>query len=500
MTQTKADTNVSQARLFGKNKPLNILLIKPHSHLVVARRLQDFLHLEPLELEIVAGGLPKEDRAVIEDIALEKDPVAFFEKRVRELQPDIIGFTAYSNQSAIVKDLAKRAKAIVPGVLTVAGGIHATIIPGDYAGSDMDLVVRGEGGTAFAGIVRRFKQGEALTSGDAVLEVLDPAFAQKATAKPPLFPAVEEIPRPRRDLVNRKRYFSVWTSPDGNNRLETMYPNIATIRTSTGCAFSCAFCVVHHMMSGKYLQRSPEDVVDEISKIQEDYIYFVDDETFLNPARLTEIANLLKARGIKKKYVSWARADTIVRHPELFKLWKEVGLHIVYVGLEAMDEARLKDYKKRTTVETNKKAVQILKETGILLHGSLMVDPGFSVEDFRRLEKVIIELIPAEVSFTVFSPSPGTELFYKHKDDFICDPYLYYDCMHTVLPTKMDMRKFYAHFSRLYSIGWRYNPLRLNKTKVPFREIVRSIANGTKYIIAMRNIYKDYLPKKAGKG
>jgi radical SAM superfamily enzyme YgiQ (UPF0313 family) len=160
-----------------------------------------------------------------------------------------------------------------------------------------------------------------------------------------------------------------------------------------------------------------------------------------------------------------------------------------------MDEERLKDYKKRTSVETNKKAVQILRETGILLHASLMVDPGFQVEDFRRLEKVIIDLIPAEVSFTVFSPSPGTELWHKHKNDFIIDPYLYYDCMHTVLPTKMDRKRFYAHFARLYGIGWRYNPLRLNKVKVPFREVVKSIAMGTRYIFALRNIYKDYLPK-----
>jgi radical SAM superfamily enzyme YgiQ (UPF0313 family) len=496
MGQTTDGNKTSQGKAYGKNKPLTILLIKPHNHLLVAKRLQDFLHLEPLELEIVAGGVPKEDRVLIDDIALEKDPVGFFERRVRELRPDIIGFTAYSTQSAIVKDLARRAKSIVPGVLTVAGGIHATIIPADYAGSDMDLVVRGEGGTAFGALVKRFKKGEALASGDAVLEVKDPGFVEKASAKPPQFPAVEEIPRPRRELVNRKKYFSVWTSPDKDNRLKTMFPNIATIRTSTGCAYSCAFCVVHHMMNGKYLQRSPEDVVDEISKIEEDYIYFVDDETFLNAQRLTDIANLLKERGVKKKYVSWARADTIVKYPELFKLWKEVGLHIVYVGLEAMDEARLKDYKKRTSVDTNKKAVQILREAGILLHASLMVDPGFSVEDFRRLEQVIVDLVPSVVSFTVFSPSPGTELWHKHKNDYIIDPYLYYDCMHTVLPTKMDRKLFYAHFARLYSIGWRHNPLRLNRTKVPFREVLRSIGKGTMYIIAMRNIYKDYLPKR----
>lgn len=477
------------------SRPLTIMLVRPHSHLHVAKRLQSFLHLEPLELEIVAGGIPAEEQISIHDIALEKDPVAFFEQQLRERQPDIVGFTCYSNQAAIVKELAARTKAIVPSCLTIAGGIHPTIIPGDFAGSPLDIIVRGEGGTAFTEIITRFKTGVPVANGAAILAVSDPDFPAQAALKPPQFPPVEEIPRPRRDLVDRAKYFSVWTSPDKNNRLETMYPNIATIRTSTGCAFDCNFCVVHHMMNGKYLQRTPEDVVDEIAGIEEEYIYFVDDETFLNHKRLTRIAELLKERGIRKKYVSWARVDTIVNHPELFRLWKEVGLHIVYVGLEAMDEGRLNDYGKKTTVAMNWQAVKILRDTGILLHASLMVDPGFSVQDFRKLEKVIIDLIPAEVSFTVFSPSPGTELWKKHKDDYIVDPYLYYDCMHTVLPTKLDLKLFYAHFARLYRIGWQHNPLRLNKVKVPFREVIRSMINGTKYIISMRNIYKDYGPK-----
>jgi hypothetical protein len=44
----------------------------------VAKCLQSFLHLEPLELEIVAGGIPKEENISIIDISMEKDPVAFF--------------------------------------------------------------------------------------------------------------------------------------------------------------------------------------------------------------------------------------------------------------------------------------------------------------------------------------------------------------------------------------------------------------------------------------
>jgi len=51
---------------------MRILLIKPHLDLLVARRLQEgFLHLEPLELEIVAGGIPEENEVKILDLSLE---------------------------------------------------------------------------------------------------------------------------------------------------------------------------------------------------------------------------------------------------------------------------------------------------------------------------------------------------------------------------------------------------------------------------------------------
>jgi hypothetical protein len=125
-----------------------------------------------------------------------------------------------------------------------------------------------------------------------------------------------------------------------------------------------------------------------------------------------------------------------------------------------------------------------------------MVDPDFSVQDFKDLEKEIMLVCPAEVTFTVFSPSPGTDLWKQHKDDFIVDPYLYYDCMHTILPTKLPMKLFYAHFAKLSRVALQANPLRVHRVKVPFRELMKIIVLATRYIFAMRNIYKDYLPKK----
>ncbi|HTG00645.1 MAG TPA: radical SAM protein [Nitrospirota bacterium] len=478
---------------------MRILLVKPHPQLLVAKRLQEgFLHLEPLELEMVAAGVPAEDEVVILDLSFEKDPIRGFEEKVRSFAPRIVGFTGYSSQSSLVKTLAAMVKKIDHEILTVVGGTHATIIPADYAtdGSGIDLIVRGEGGTAFGEIVRRFKINEQLHFGDTVLSPKSADFAQKAAGPPPEFPPVDKIPRARRELVDRSRYFCVWTSST-EKKLDTIFPRTASMRTSTGCAFSCSFCVVHHLMRGKYLQRTPEDVVDEIAKIPEEHIYFVDDETFLNKDRLTKIANLLKERGIRKKYISWARADTIVKYPDLFRLWHSVGLSVVYVGLEAMVSSRLDKYKKRTNVDTNRRAVELIKEIGITLHASFMVDPDFSVQDFKDLEVEIMKVCPAEVTFTVFSPSPGTDLWQQHSNDYIVDPYLYYDCMHTILPTKLDMNLFYAHFAKLSRVALQANPLRVNKVKVPFREIVKIIYLGTRYILAMRNIYRDYLPGSA---
>lgn len=475
---------------------MRILLVKPYPPLALSKFLMDyFMHLEPLELEIVAGGIPVEEEVSIIDLSFEREPFEAFRAKLVTMKPDIIGYTGFSSQAALVRELAAFAKKHLPTAINVVGGIHATVIPADYAVQDIDIIVRGEGGTAFKEIVERFKKGQPLASGDAILSPRDPDFSNKASLLPPKYPEIEKIPLPRRELVDRSKYFCVWTASD-EKKIKTIFPRTATIRTSNGCPFNCAFCVVHHIMRGQYLQRTPEDVVDEISKLQEDHIYFVDDENFINGDRMARIAQLLIDRGIKKKYISWARSDTIVRRPDVFKLWKQAGLSMVYVGLEAMTGERLEKLNKRTTVENNKKAVAILKELGITLHASFMLDPDFSEEDFAGLKKEVKKVCPAEVTFTVFSPSPGTEMWEKHKNDYIKDPYVYYDCMHTIFPTRLPLRKFYQRFSELYGIAFQSNPLRLNKVRFPLKELITIINRGFKYVFALRKLYKEYEPVK----
>ncbi len=473
---------------------MKVLLIKPYTTLKVAERLQQgFLHLEPLELEITAAGVDKKHITRILDLSVEtgQEKLDLYNETLAQFKPDLIGFSAYSTGVHIVHDLAKRARVSLPSSIIIIGGIHATLRPYDFKKDYIDAIVRGEGANALSSIIKDVEQGGRIGNDTNILAPSDPDFDKNAKKKPPPYVDVHSIPLPRRDLVDRSKYFCIWTHSD-TKRLESMFPQVASLRTSIGCPFSCSFCVIHHVMNKAYLQRSPGEVVDEIANLKEDYIYFVDDEMFINIKRVTKIAELLIKRKIDKHYISWARSDTIVKHPEVFQLWKKAGLDVVYVGLESMDEKRLEEYKKRTGFETNKKAIQILKNCGITLHAAFIVHPDFDKDDFSRLEKDVLDLCPAEVTFTVLSPSPGTDLFEKYRDKLICDPFKYYDCMHTIIPTNMTLKRFYQHFGRLYSLALRSNPLRVNKIRVDNKDLLRAVLKGTKYVASLYSIYRDY--------
>jgi len=472
---------------------MNVLLVRPPITLQVAQRLTPFLHLEPLALEIVAGGIPPEHTTRICDLATEAAPDKTIRSVLERFRPDIIGFTAFSNQAAGVKRQAALAKEVCPKVFVLVGGIHAAVAPEDLRlPGTIDLVVRGEGGTAMETLIPLLQRKSPIPASAMFLPTDSPQFDELAAAPPPELPGFDKVPSARRDLVDRSRYYSIWHGDPGE-RLETLFPRTAAARTSVGCPYRCSFCVVHYLADGKYIRQTPETVVQEIVDIPEDHIYFVDDEMFIDARRATAIAELLRERGVRKKYVSWARADTIVRHPEMFKLWKQVGLSLLYVGLESMEPENLTDYNKGVSADVNQQAVDLLRELGIGLHAALMVNPDFTAEDFLKVRKTVERVAPAEISFTVFSPPPGTDLWKKHRADFICpDPHAFYDCMHTLLPTRVPLKLFYRYLSLLWLFSSRHNPWRKNKVKAPLKDLARFLYHGMRYGWSVRNIYKDY--------
>lgn len=473
---------------------MNILLIRPHVHLKVARSFQRFLHLEPLDLEIVAGGLPPEADIQILDLTLHRHPERVLRRRLEDHPPDLVGITGYSNQSATVRRYAALIKEICPAAAVAVGGIHATILAADYkCPGTIDVVIRGDGTGPFRALADSISNRAPLKPTPWLLPVDAPEFDELAADIAPAWSGDDLPPRPRRDLVDSSRYFCIIPGTPEGGRVKTLFPETATVRTSIGCPYRCNFCVVRTLTGGKYIQRPPEDVVDEIAALDQDYIYFVDDEMFINADRCRQMANELIRRGVRKKYISWARSDTICANKDLFKLWKKAGLETLYIGIESLEEAHLDFYNKKVDSSVNLQAVDILRELGIGLHAALMVNPDFETGDFLKIRKAIDQLTPAEITFTVFSPSPGTELYDQYQGQYLFDnPCLYYDCMHTILPTRLPMKQFYRYFALLYLFAFRKNPWKANRLKVPFRDLLRLFNAGIRCGWALHNIYREY--------
>jgi len=246
------------------------------------------------------------------------------------------------------------------------------------------------------------------------------------------------------------------------------------------------------LADGKYYKRSPEKIVEELEGIDEKYVFFADDESLLDVARMTELAKLIKERGITKRYFLYGRSDTISRNPELLKVWKDIGLERVFVGLEFFRDEDLKYISKKSTVEDNNKAVRILQELGIDIYASLIVRPEFTKNDFAELRSYVRRLKLDFAGFAVLTPLPGTDLYKEVEPSLITRNYDFFDFIHTVLPTELSLKEFYKEYLNLYKKGIsRWRGL-LSLRKYPRKEIIPLIKKSMNIYKRFEEAYLDY--------
>ncbi len=109
------------------------------------------------------------------------------------------------------------------------------------------------------------------------------------------------------------------------------------------------------------------------------------------------------------------RADAVDR--ELFVEMRDAGLYLVYMGLESGTEDGLKTLHKQISVEQNIRAVEILKEIGLIFeYGFMLFDPSTTFETVRAnvgFLRTIVGDGSAGVTFGRMVPYDGTPI----KDD-----------------------------------------------------------------------------------
>jgi radical SAM superfamily enzyme YgiQ (UPF0313 family) len=263
------------------------------------------------------------------------------------------------------------------------------------------------------------------------------------TTTPPRQPLedLDESPYPARDLTDAYRrdyFFQFWRPP-------------TPVETARGCPHHCKFCSVWVFHRGRCRFKSPERVVEELKRVRGNIAYFVDDNFLQNLRRAERIHRLIKEAGLKLRYWMQARSDAIVRRPELIERWARIGLSTVLVGFEKFREEELANLHKRSSTQINEEAARILRANGVDIWGAFIIDPNWERPDFDALIEYVRRLKISFPQFSVLTPLPGTEFFREKLGELTTRNYELFDFLHSVLPTKLPTKQFYAEMARLYS-------------------------------------------------
>lgn len=455
---------------------MKILLIQPPKP-EKALGGEDFYIFEPLALEYLAAGVAGDHDVRILDMRLDQD----LDCLLRDYQPDVVGITSYTVHVNIAKRLFEQIKAFNPDIVTIVGGHHATVMPYDFHTPYVDTIVAGEGVFTFREIVSRLEKKIDLSGIRGAIRTAQGALVIPQGDQDG---DLDALPLPRRDLTAgfRKSYSSEWMRP------------LASIRTSKGCLFRCKFCALWKLTEGRYLTRKPECIVEELGAIQEKFVFFADDESFLDTKRMGILADLIQRAGIEKRYFLYGRSDTVAKHPELVEKWKKIGLERVFVGLEFIRDSDLKLIRKGSTAENNGKAVKILKSLGIEIFPTFIVRPEFDREDFGDLRKYCLDLDLDFIGFPVLTPLPGTDLYQEVKDKLISSNYDYFDFFHTVMPTTLPMKDFYRELTTLYKTSRSLkNRIKLMR-RYPLRELPKLFRAYGDFLKRLNTLDQDYPP------
>lgn len=399
--------------------------------------LKHIMICEPLELEYAAAGLEGHELQIM-DMIIEKG----FRKRLEKFKPDVVATSCYVTGVNEVIKLCREAKLWNRNCFTIAGGTQASQVPEDFADPAVDCIVKGDGTSMMPIIIEALENGRSIRNIPGLAFPVGPGEVE-LTAGKAYMPKPDDLPLPRRDLVAhlRHRYYYLQHQP------------VATMKTTWGCWYKCNFCYTWRITDGHPYSRSPESIVKELEQIESEDVYIVDDIFLINKSRLRQLADLIKEKNIHKKYLVYARADFISQNEDVIAEWAGLGLHAVFIGLEAATNNELDSMNKESTVDYNRSAIEVLRKHKVDTYGSLIPNPDYTPEDWERLWEFIEETGLYYVNISPLTPQPGTVIWNMYADNVTIprEAHGLWDFSHVVLPTHMSLKSYYRSLLKLYA-------------------------------------------------
>ncbi len=332
----------------------------------------------------------------------------------------VVGLSVMSGYSIIESvKISRFVKEKWPAVKVVWGGPHPTFSPDDVLlESAIDFAISGYGAEPFRQLMQNLINSEQALPFEQIngLSWRDEnglVHINKATNSFE-FIHYEDIPY---DLIEN---FQDYKHIDTDEKVFPMY-------SVMGCPYKCSFCsspAQYSNIKKKWEQYPLEEIVEHIKFVKEKYgatfVYFIDDDSFVNLKHVEGIIDQLNEDKIKIKLgFRGARINEIIKMSDQFlEKLAAAGTNTMHIGIESGSNRLLKLMKKNTTVEQIVKVNQKLaRHPEITVFYNFIVGyPTETLEETKQTRDLILRLVQDNPTCCVIPlnkprPLPGTELY-----------------------------------------------------------------------------------------
>jgi anaerobic magnesium-protoporphyrin IX monomethyl ester cyclase len=380
-------------------------------------------HWAPLGLAFIAAALQKEGHEVtIFDRYAEagqwgpaQDRInGLMMERVRNFRPDIIGLNTITPLIYDSIECAELIREEFAGLL-IAGGHHVTALP-DLSLQripQLDLVVQGEGELVLPKVAGGEKPGNIPGVWWREGEVIK-------GSSPEQIEDLDNLPYPAVDLLDIPFY-----TRSNRSAIRAHDLSVMSLITSRGCTMNCDLCTESLTYGRGVRMHGPEYVLNWAKQIVDDYphveaLYFLDNDFLIDRERAVAICKGLIESGLNRRVKFAAQTRVNRLEPELLKLLKNAGCVMLEMGIESSSQKQLDSVHKGTTVEMNRKALEMCRKAGIAVHSYMIMGfEGETVEDLeQRLRWMRKTAGQATLTMGLLKIYPGTRLYREKGEAF----------------------------------------------------------------------------------
>lgn len=408
---------------------MRVLLVNvPHPS--IGSRIPDD-HLPPLGLLAIGGPLI-DDGHTVRLLDAEFGPMSTEQilAEANRFAPEAVlfGHSGSTSGHPVIAEIAAALVKAMPGVVIVYGGVFPTYHWREILRDEpyVNAIVRGEGEETARRLMRALEDGHDL-GGIAGIAFRDSAGPH---ATPPA-PVIADLDAYRIgwELIDHARY-SYW----GGLRA-------VVVQFSRGCPHLCNYCGQRGFWT-RWRHRDPIRFAKELARLHREHgvevINFADENPTVSKKVWRSFLEALIAENVDLILVGSTRADDIVRDADILHLYKKAGWQRFLLGLENTDEKTLELIRKGATTATDREAIRLLRQHGILSMATWVV--GFEEETDRDHWRGLRQLLaydPDQVQLLYVTPHRWTPYFGLAADRRVIQPdRRRWDYKHQVLATR----------------------------------------------------------------